>query len=121
MNQHNYQNLNSIIVAKCGVLALRICRQWEREMVKVARFKEHITFNKRCLDEEIIPKQVTVTSTENSPKFSNWSRLCKLNYIKCRIEQWKINIYKSEEYCKNLINDRYVKNITQIYFKKNCR
>ena len=103
MNQHNYKNLNSLIINKCGVSGLRMCRQWEREMVKIARAKEHITFNKRCLENQVYPKQAVVNSTENSPKYTEWTRSCKLNYIKYRIQHWKINISKSEKLCKNLM------------------
>ena len=98
MCSHNQTSINSMIQTHSGRLGLQLCKLWERDMVKISKFKEHLTFNYKCFQNNIIPKTLQVKSKDNIKASHEAARICSLAFLKNRIFQSKQKLkylYKS--------------------------
>ena len=106
MCSHNYQDLNSNIIKYGGVECLRQSRLWEGVVKKVVKYKEHIVFNNKCYDNQLIPKTIQVKSFDNIPASHKAAKICSLTFIKNRISQAKKKLNyltrKSDKIMNNL-------------------
>ena len=102
MEVHNI-SLNHLIKLHIGRQGLRICKRYERSMVKCARYREHLTFNKRCFYSEVIPKPLRVKPLVNHPDSHKAAKICGLTFVKSRIKLCKSKL----NYLDKLVNTNY--------------
>ena len=78
-------------------------------MVKTSKYKEHLNFNKKCFDQELIPKALRVKSVDNIPASHRAAKICSLTFVKNRIQSCKLKL--KELYRNNELNAESVRNI----------
>ena len=54
-------------------------------MVRISKYREHLSFNKRCLTNEIIPNYLKFKSFEKSKKSIKVAKECSEKLLKIRI------------------------------------
>ena len=115
MNQHNNQSLNSIIIKCAGQEGLQLIRTWERGQEKIVRYKEHVTFNKKCLENKVIPHSLRVKSPDKIQDPINAANECSLKFLHNRVVDSKL-------FLKNLLSKNQIK-LDQIEtkFSLNCK
>ena len=128
MCTRNYQNLNYNIEKYGGANCLRLSRLWEKTMMKVVKYKEHVTFNKKCYDNEIIPDSLKVKSFDNIPASHRAAKICSLTFVKNRINHAKKKLNYLTRKANNYLNDlssklssKYIKLIklrAEIFFER---
>ena len=123
MCSHNKQNLNLEIIKNGGQQCLQLARLWEKEMMKVVRYKEHVTFNKKCLVSQVIPKTLVVKACDNLPSSHRAAKECSLTFLKNRLylSKKKLNqLYKISDSIMNKLKNNLPGSIIEmIKFRAN--
>ena len=109
MNQNNLKKLSDKIINDGGQMALRLCRKFEVCRKKIAKYKEHFTFNIKCLDNNVFPKSIFVNNKDKNYLSQKIANKSMRKFLKNRIV-----------ICKNKLRDLYIIfNYINYYIKLN--
>ena len=106
-------NLNQILMNCGGHQGLYLGKKWERECTKLTRYREHLTFNIKCLKNNLIPISLTVKPINNLHISKQAAYKCSIQYLKSRIIQTRLKIKNISITCNKLCN-----NLNKIYSKQ---
>jgi len=117
--------MNQLIVKCGGRSALKLSRCWENTEIKIVKNAEHLTFNIKCIKNEIFPESIKVKVYDNVPLAYKYAKSYKLN-IKARIIETKkklSNLKNKSEKLRNQLKSILSENLMselEILIKKKC-
>ena len=80
------RNLHLIILQEFGIEARRLLREWERLQLRSSDYKNHRIFSLRCIHKELIPVNIKLKSTLDTPKARQIIRKAEKDLLQARIK-----------------------------------
>ncbi len=86
------QNIHSHIKDNFGRDGLKLFREYEKTTRKIASFNNHLTFNLKCLHEDLVPRSIQLTSVVKGHRAESILRNAEKKLINERIRQVNFNL-----------------------------
>ena len=86
MNDHNKINVNEYIKLNAGVECLRVCKEFESDVILLKNTQESLFFNKKCLEYDVTPKWTLCKSRINTPAGHRIAKRFSINNLKLQIK-----------------------------------
>ena len=93
MPDYNY-SIFKLIRDKNGLETLRTARNFEREMLVITRFKNHLNFNHRLKENRVLAKSLRFNPPIKCKEGYNIVKKAGLAYLRLRINNCHIQIHK---------------------------
>ena len=102
MNDHNKININEYIKVNAGDQCLRLCKDYENEVIQIKKAKEQLFFNEKCLANDVAPRWTLCKSRINTPIGHQIAKKFSFDNLKLQIklDKFKIARLNSSINCK---------------------